>query len=103
MIRNGDNPENDPTTVKFLATTPGGLTEGLRGILLATSHGGSEGVVLAVNGTFDRETVVWGRLYRVRETDPNEYARLVERVTEVPNDKAWRIALPVGGPLGVTA
>ncbi len=78
MIRDGDNPEDEPFFIKFL--TP---SEGHRGLTVAIRNDGKEAILRGVTAYKDQ-------LILVRETSPARYPTF-ERlwVGEVPLD-GWK-------------
>lgn len=85
-IQIGENPEDDQKMNKFIS--PDG--EGQRGVVLALSKDRKEAVILALNSS-TTGSVEWGKLYLVRESNPANYPKVMKRVSEIPNTKAWRI------------
>lgn len=80
MIEIGHNPEGDKKNGnKFIS--PGG--EGQRGTIIALSEKKTEAIVLALNSSFKGD-VKWGRLYLIREEDPDKWPIVDEEVTAIP-------------------
>jgi hypothetical protein len=88
MIRLGENPEGYKGVNKFLS--PEG--EGVRGVIIALHVDRKQAIVLALNSTFDG-SIEWGKLYLVKEKNPDEYPRVIRQVDSVPNVKSWKVTL----------
>ena len=80
MIEFNTAPEGGHTT-KWIAD--GG--EGMRGFLLSTNEDKTEGVVLALMGSFEGD-VKWGRMYLVQEDDPDHHPRQIKQVRHIPEN-----------------
>ena len=89
-IKIGDNPEQVPGVNKFIAE----CGEGHRGKVIALHKSKKKAIILAMNTSIegrDEGGVLWGELYLVAETDPDNYPEVVERVTAVPFSEDWQI------------
>jgi len=89
-IKIGDNPEQAPSVNKFIAA----CGEGHRGKVIALHKSKKKAIILAMNTSIEGRAeggVLWGELYLVAETDPDNYPEVVERVTAVPFSEDWQI------------
>jgi hypothetical protein len=89
-IEVGDCPEGLPNINKFIAI----CGEGHRGKVIALHKSKKKAIILAMNNSIaekDEGGVLWGEMYLVEETNPDEYPKVVERVTEVPFSEDWQI------------
>ena len=82
----GQNPEHDPSVIKFIAKSG----DGCRGVVLALKKRKKEAVVLSMTASAHGD-VEWGRIYRIKEKDPEEWPGVVESIDRIPNDWQWTI------------
>jgi len=79
MIEFDTSPEGG--SCKFIAEHG----EGMRGFLLSTNEDRTEGVVLALMGSFEGD-VKWGKMYLVVEDDPDRHPIQEKEVKYIPKD-----------------
>lgn len=89
-IRHNENPEGVSGVNKFLAKSG----DGLRGKILAINIDKREAIVLSMNSSMKGD-VKWGKLYLIRETDQNEWPRVVKPVDAIPDNKQWVITAAI--------
>jgi len=86
MIKIGENPQNIEEINKFIAKSG----DGLRGKIIALKQGNKQAIILAMNSSLKKD-VIWGNLYLIKEKNLNEYPVVIERITNVPYSKNWKI------------
>ena len=87
-IEIGQNPEGVKGINKFIARSG----EGHRGKIIALHESKKRAIVLSMNTSFEKKGgVVWGKLYLVEEENPDEYPKVVEGVSSVPNSEEWTV------------
>ena len=80
MIEIGQNSQEIKEINKFLTKTD---HEGVMGKLIATNESATEAIMICFHNSFDKD-VEWGKLYLVREDNPEHYPELIKRVKEIP-------------------
>lgn len=85
-IKIGENPQGIPFVNKFL----GKSGDGYRGVIIALHKDGTQAIIIAINGSAE---VVWGQMYLVKETQPENYPVVVKKVNSVPKSDDWKIAI----------
>lgn len=80
------NPENIDGITKVIGNVRG-IIEGFRGKVIAVNESTNEAIWIAENGGDE----LWGTIWLVKQVDENAWMLLIKKVSQIPNEGAWRI------------